>query len=336
MVRPWRIRYSGAKYHVSARGNGRQQIYFGDEDYERFLEQLEVALEKDQVILYAYCLMPNHYHLFVETPLGNVHRFEQRLNTAYGMYFRYKHKKPGHCFQGRYGGKLVGGDDYIVRLTRYIHLNPVNTKAMKRRSLEECKGYLNRYRWSSFPGYVRQKQAGEWVDYRWLGLMHGLTETGNRRAYRRYVQSMIGKKDDVLDAALSASRYAIGDEAFIQQAEEELRELHVRKGLFGEIHPPSDAAVAVETVEEAVAKHFGVSVEALHEHGRRTGEAKAVAVELCCMLTGRSQRELARHFGYKTDAGVSRQRRVVRERAAEDPKLRRAIQRLAKNLGAIV
>ena len=90
MPRPLRIRYDGAKYHVTARGNGRQQIFFGDEDYERFLDQLALAQEKDQVIVYAYCLMPNHYHLFVETPLGNIQRFEQRLNTAYGMYYRYK------------------------------------------------------------------------------------------------------------------------------------------------------------------------------------------------------------------------------------------------------
>ena len=108
MARPWRVRYSGAKYHVTSRGNPRQRIFFGKDDYLRFLEQLEAGLEKDEVILYAFCLMPNHFHLFVETPLGNIHRFMQRLNTAYSMYFRYKHDRPGHCLQGRYGAKLLG------------------------------------------------------------------------------------------------------------------------------------------------------------------------------------------------------------------------------------
>ena len=137
MPRPWRITYSGAKYHITSRGNGRQDIFLCDEDYARFLEQLTLALEEDEVILYSYVLMTNHYHLFVETPLGNIKRFMQRLNTAYGAYYRYKHSKPGHCFQGRYGAKLVGGDDYIVRLTRYIHLNPVKIKKMKSLSLSE-------------------------------------------------------------------------------------------------------------------------------------------------------------------------------------------------------
>ena len=99
-----------------------------DKDYERFLEQLDHCLEKNEVVLYAYCLMPNHYHLFVDTPLGNVQRFMQTLNTAYAMYFRYKHNRPGHCWQGRYGAQLVKGDDYIAKLARYIHLNPVKVK----------------------------------------------------------------------------------------------------------------------------------------------------------------------------------------------------------------
>lgn len=131
MTRPWRIRYAGAKYHLTARGNGREEIFLETADYERFLEQLAEALETDEVDLYAYVLMPNHYHLLVETPLGNVQRFMQRLNTAYSMYFRYKKSRPGHCFQGRYGAKLVDGDDYLVRLTRYIHLNPVKMKRLK-------------------------------------------------------------------------------------------------------------------------------------------------------------------------------------------------------------
>ena len=95
---------------MTSRGNGRQRIFFCDEDYSRFLEQLESALEKDGVILYAYCLMPNHYHLFMETPLGNIQKVMHRLNTAYSMYFRYKKSSPGHCLQGRYSAKLVGGE----------------------------------------------------------------------------------------------------------------------------------------------------------------------------------------------------------------------------------
>jgi REP element-mobilizing transposase RayT len=87
-----------------------KSVFFDFEDYARFLDQLDAALEADEVILYAYVLMPDHYHLFVETPLGNIQKFMQRLNTAYSMYCRFKHNRPGHCSQGRYGAKLVQGD----------------------------------------------------------------------------------------------------------------------------------------------------------------------------------------------------------------------------------
>ena len=326
------MRYSGARYHVNARGNARQRIFFGTEDYERFLEQLSSALEKDQVILYAYCLMPNHYHLFVETPLGNIHRFEQRLNTAYGMYYRYRHNRPGHCFQGRYGSKLVSGDDYVTRLTRYIHLNPVETEAMKHRSLAERKAHLQAYCWSSLPGYLAKNRASEWIDYRWLGQMHRATDAGNRRAYRRYVETMIGKPDGVLEEAFAASRYAIGDKKFIEQSEADLKEMQSRKGLFGDIALPVEVGVSLEKIEEVVAQSYGITAEDLHGHGRKVGTAKGVAIELCCMLSGGSQREVAKRFGFKTDAGISRQRRILRERASEDSGLRKKIQKLTKEL----
>lgn len=106
-------------------------VFLSADDYARFMEQLDAALEADGVVLYACVLMPNHYHLFAETPMGNVQRLMQRLNTAYGMYFRFKHGRAGHCFQGRCGAKVVSEDSYILGLTRCIHLNPVKLKSLK-------------------------------------------------------------------------------------------------------------------------------------------------------------------------------------------------------------
>lgn len=332
MARPWRIRYSGAKYHVTSRGNGRQRIFLEKDDYLRFLEQLGSALEKDEVILYAYVLMPNHYHFFVETPLGNIQRFMQRLNTAYSMYFRYKHSWPGHCLQGRYKAKLVGGDEYVVRVTRYIHLNPVETQAIKRKSLPERKRYLNVYQWSSYPGYVNKAAANEIVDYRWLGMMGRNTSSGNRRAYKAYAEGMIGSKDDLLEEALVGSRYAIGDKEFIEEAEFDLKEMRLRRTCYGDVELPRKEGARIEEIEGAVAKEFKVETRDLHFHGHRLGIAKGVAIELCCELAGKSQREIAKHFGYKTDAGITRQRRVLRDHMAKSPAIERCIMKLKRKL----
>ena len=154
MARAWRIRYAGAKYHVTVRGNGRQTVFHDDDYYLRFIEQLSEALEKDQVVLYAFALMPNHFHLFIETPFGNVQRFMQRLNTSYSMYHRFKYRSPGHCFQGRYGAKVVRGDEYILALTRYIHLNPVKVGGFRGKTFEERRAELERFPWSSYRAYV--------------------------------------------------------------------------------------------------------------------------------------------------------------------------------------
>lgn len=332
MSRHWRVRYAGAKYHVTSRGNGRQVVFREDADYERFLSQLDLALEQDQVILYAYVLLPNHYHLLIETPLGNIQRFMQRLNTAYSMYCRYKHDWPGHCFQGRYGARLVQGEEYLIRLIRYIHLNPVHTKAMERRSIRERIGHLEGYRWSSYGGYVDGRLAEERVNYLWLKLMGRKTMRGNRAAYRQYVERMVGKEDEVLKQTLTASSYAIGDEEFREEVMEDLKEARLQKADCGDIRWPVGERRGVEDVEVVVMKEFGVNMEEFRQHGRAAGVAKKVVLELCSRYCGVSQREIGRHFGYTGNGAVGKQRRKLKEMLDADDTLLRRFDRLARLL----
>ena len=333
MPRPWRITYAGARYHITSRGNGRQRIFLRPRDYERFVEQLTAALEADHVILYAYVLMPNHYHLLIETPLGNVKRFMQRLNTAYSMYFRCKHDRPGHCFQGRYGAKLVGGDDYIVRLTRYIHLNPIKTRKMKKETAERRLEYLEKFRWSSLPGYISKARASEIVDYRWLSLMGCRTQRGNRAAYRRYLADMLVKDDEEFMKALRASRYAIGDDEFVEEAESDLKEMRLIKSCgTGDVYAPRERIAGIADIEREVAKAFGVTPDVLHRHGHKAGLAKSAAVYLSCQLTGRSQRSIAEHYGYRSDSSVVKLRQRFNRQMADDAVLAKRIAQLREGL----
>jgi putative transposase len=332
MPRKWRIRYVGARYHVTSRGNGRERIFYGEEDRERFLTQLDSALEADNVVLYAYCLMPNHYHMLVETPWGNIHRFMHRLNTAYGMYFRYKNARPGHCFETRYHAKLAGGDDYLVRLTRYIHLNPLKVKGMEKVGLPEKWRELNGYRWSSYRGYAGVGPEEERVNYRWLGLMGRKTRKGEQAAYRKYVEGFLASEDGVLKEALGASGYAIGDGEFREKMEDGLKGAELRKACEGDIVWPEGKTVGVEEVEAEVAREFGVGGEAFRSYGNRWGKAKAVAIELCCELSGKTQRELATHFGYTSESSVGKQRKLLETLSEKDERLARRIGRLKRKL----
>ena len=311
MPRSPRIEFAGALYHVTSRGNARQVIFHTDADRMRFLSQLEDNLATYEVNLYAFVLMNNHYHLLVRTKRANLSRFIQRLNTSYALYYRYKHDEPGHLFQGRYKAKLVEGDDYAFRLIRYIHLNPVKIKAVRRLPSDEQIASLEKFKWSSYPGYIKAGMAMDWVDY---GLLKGYGRTWNesRRRYRAYVHGMIHKEDDVLMAALKASATAIGDQAFIREVERKFKQQKKGDDRDRDVAWP-DKAVAIQKIDHVVATYYGVTIDKLKEHGHRAGEAKLVAMELAVRKTGKTMRYIGAYYGGITSSAVSMNRRRFRD-----------------------
>ena len=326
MPRPLRKAFAGAIYHITVRGNGRQKIFWGVSDYVRFVEQIQQAVELDNIVLYCYVLMQNHYHLLCETPHGNIQRFMHRLNTAYAMYFRYKHNKPGHCFQGRYKAKLVEGHDYLVRLTRYIHLNPVNVEEMNGRTAEEKWQYLLGRRWSSLKGYMLTRFEEKMVNYELLWLMGGRTSKENRAAYRRYMQSMLSSEDKLIREALAASNYAIGDEKFVAQVEADLKGVPVEDERAGDVIWPEEESVSLEDIERRVAKEFGVEVDDLHVHGNRCKEAKAATLEIACRLSRKTHREIGKFFGV-SGSTVGKQRQRLRRKLERRIDLQKKVNR---------
>jgi putative transposase len=328
MPRPWRLQFDGAKYHVTQRGNGGHAVFLSREDRERFMDQLDHGLETEGVRLYAYCLMPNHYHLFVETPRGNLSRFMQRLNTAYAMYFRYKHRRPGHCWQGRFGAKLVEDGAYILRLSRYIHLNPIKGKAWMGRSADEAGAAIRSYAWSSLRGYAGWSPPEKRIDYRWLGLLEARGREGRRAAYAAYILEVLGQEDEGFAQEAEACAYAIGSPTYRQAIEEELLALRRTQTAERDVTWPRGLQPGVETVKRVVAQAYGIECASLHRHGLRVGAPKAMAIELACRVTGRSQREIGRHFGYASDAGVAKSRRALAEQLKSDASLRSRLREL--------
>jgi REP element-mobilizing transposase RayT len=125
MARPLRLEFAGATYHVTARGDGREDIYLSDADRRLFLAVLGSVAERFNWTIHAYCLMSNHYHLLVETPEGNLSKGMRQLNGVYTQDFNRTHHRVGHVFQGRYKAILVEKEAYLLELVRYVVLNPV-------------------------------------------------------------------------------------------------------------------------------------------------------------------------------------------------------------------
>ncbi len=125
MSRPLRLDYPGAIHHVMNRGASRQSIFPELEDRALFLNVLSKTVRQWKIRVHAYSLMDNHYHLLVETPLGNLSRAMRYLKGTYTQYFNRQHRRDGALMRGRFKSILVHKDSYFLELIRYIHLNGV-------------------------------------------------------------------------------------------------------------------------------------------------------------------------------------------------------------------
>ena len=115
-----------------ARGNDGRKIFLKDSDYGAFLDGLAVTRKRYPFYLYAYVLMSNHFHLLLEVRQASTARVLQSLLTGYARRFNRTHRHRGHLFQGRYKAIVCDRDSYLLELVRYIHLNPVRAKMVKR------------------------------------------------------------------------------------------------------------------------------------------------------------------------------------------------------------
>ena len=132
MARKPRVDVEGGLYHVITRGNNRRQIFNAAADYEKFLSLLALQKRKLPFFLYAYCLMTNHVHLLIERQAASVSRIMHRVLTGYSQYYNRRYSRIGHLLQGRHKSILCQSERYLAELVRYIHLNPVRAKMVRK------------------------------------------------------------------------------------------------------------------------------------------------------------------------------------------------------------
>jgi len=178
MSRPLRISYPGALYHITSRGDGRENIYLIEEDREVFLSIMGDVYNKFNWKFHAYCLMSNHYHLLVETPRANLSKGMQYLNGVYTQQFNRRHRRVGHVFQGRFKSIIVEKESYLLELARYIVLNPVRAHMVPS---------PNDWVWSSYLATTGQVLAPTWLSIDWLLSVFGNCKQTSIRSYQQFV-----------------------------------------------------------------------------------------------------------------------------------------------------
>jgi len=333
MARQLRIEYPGAIYHVTSRGNERSLIYLDDGDRKHFIQVIKECSGFYHVDVMAYCLMTNHFHLLLSTREANLSRFMQSLNTSYTRYFNHKHKRSGHLMQGRYKAIVVGSEDYLLRLSRYIHLNPVKIKTYATKTGSEKARILDGYKWSSL---IEVLEPGKRSPYLRCGKV--LESTGGdtvagRHKYKQYVMEGLG---GVLRNPMDDVKYQLilGTETFVEWIKEQFV-----KGKDKNIHPhlkEIDKAKDVEVIAAQVAKKFNIRAE---EIVRRSSHhvARQVLIELVHManLKIMSLKDMGEKLGGISGSAVAQTHKRIREKLTRDKKLNDLLNALAVQLSIV-
>jgi len=324
MARPLRIQYPGAVYHITCRGNERKNIFTNYSDRKTFLDILGQSAKIYNVKLFCYVLMDNHFHLLAETPLGNIGEFMRHFNIKYTSGFNRRHKRVGHLFQGRYKSILVDKESYLSLLSRYIHLNPIRTEVMDKKTEREKIEYLENYLWSSLPGYIDYKKTEEFIDYSMVLQEYGGNDIGGRKAYRKRISSDIAKPIEIKDKIIGQS--ILGSDKFIEW----IKETYL-KGKIDRECPALRAINRYKAKDEIIAvieKETGKGIGQIKEE---KGNIRWIAMDLLYRIGGLKGVEIGKtmNVDYST---VSQGRKRLREKIQNDKALRILVRKIEESL----
>jgi len=200
-------------YHIYNRGVAKQKIFLDNQDYKTYLSYLKLYLTLpnlqgptlkvapsrllknyfDQIKLLSYCLMPNHFHLFVwQKDATEITNFMRSLITKYAIYFNKKYKRVGPVFQGNYKAVIVKTENQFIYLSKYIHRNPLPLPTR----LD-----LVGYKYSSYGNYLG-KFSQAWVDK--SEILSYFSKLNPEESYQKFVEEiderdLILIKDEMLD-----------------------------------------------------------------------------------------------------------------------------------------
>ncbi len=325
MARPLRIQYPGACYHVTCRGNGRKNIFLDKKDYKIFTDRLSLSLDIYNVSLLAHVCMPNHFHLLVTTPEGNLSEFMRHFNISYTSAFNHRHNRVGHLYQGRYKAFLIDSDNYLLEVSRYIHLNPIRIKGSPDNTVKEKLDMLLKYKNSSLPGYLHAGKRTDFVNYTTvLEYMGGDTRKG-RLGYRKFILQGIEQKIEN-PLGLGKGSGIVGSADFVQG---------IREKFLGEKaskrEQPALRKLEKTPDPEDLIDHFthltGIGREEICRRGKNLVE-RAMLMELLYRLCQLTQAEIGRLVGGIDYSSVSQARKRLRIRLGHEPELKKKFNNL--------
>jgi putative transposase len=284
MVRPLRLEFPGALYHVISRGNERSPIFRDDWDRGFFLGVVGSVVRTTGWLVHSYCLLGNHYHLLVETPAPNLSKGMHALNSRYSQTFNRRHGRAGHVLEGRFKAVLVEKEAHLLELHRYIVLNPVRARLVAR---------PEDWIWSSYRATCGLRNRPSWLEVRWTLAQFGADPETAVPAYARFVSSAIGAAE--ANPPSTRAQIFLGGRSFIAAICERLENRALDQEIPAAQRQPSRPTL--DQVRAAVSGEWNLSLEALQR--RRAGEARVAAIYLATKISGLTAREVGAAFGVK-------------------------------------
>ena len=312
MPRQPRLDTPGALHHIIGRGIERSKLFRTDQDRQDFLNRVAELCIQGDLVVYAWSLMPNHFHLLARTGRQPISRSMRKLLTGYVVNFNLRHKRHGHLFQNRYKSIICEDDPYLLELTRYIHLNPL------RAGMVRDMRALSTYRWADHSAIMGRVKR-DWQDIETV-----LSYVGKRRKavekYEQYVQEgvSLGKRPQFVGGGLirslggwsqvlslrrkgdkiASDERVLGGDEFIQNLMSEAEEKEKQTLRLGREVPD------LPSLAKRIVRGAGVEERELCSGIRKrgVGRARRLFCQLAIGKMGYSGAQVARFLGVTTSS----------------------------------
>lgn len=311
MARPLRLEFEGAIYHLLGRGNGRQRIFGSEGDRREFLKLLATSASRFDAVVHGFVLLGNHFHVLAQTRQANLSRWMHWLMVSYTVYFNWRHGRSGHLFEGRYKSFVVEGGEYLVGLSRYLHLNPVRGAVLGAGTSVERRSRLRAYPWSSYRGYAGLEKSFPFVEEEMVLGELQRSKKSERLGYRRFVEEgLVREIGNPFEAVQWQT--VLGSESFVRKIQDRLGGLK-RDGREMTAVRRARKRLSPSEVIKLVARCYDVPEKQLLGRGGYGLEARNAAMALVWEKCALSLREIGQLFGGMDYAAVAQRVRRIKK-----------------------
>jgi REP element-mobilizing transposase RayT len=315
MSRPLRIEFPDAWYYVTNRGRHGDIVFVDKYDYQVFVDLLKESVSLWNISISAYCLMPNQYHILVQTPEANLSRSMRHINGIYTQRYNRAHDFDGPLFRGRFKSILLEEGEYLLEMVKYIHQYP---------KMEKMVDQIDGYPWSSHPGYLSRATKWGWLNKKLIFSLISDVRQGSLKAYR---QAMLDNISEEINRVFSMKNFPaiLGEKSFIKWVRNEF--------YVGKSHRqvPDSAILApdVDWIKSAVSKEYRVDKGELMKSRRGIfNEPRGVAIYLTRQLRKDSLELIGKEFSMAGYSSVSSAIVRMKQQMSKDKKLPHRIEKI--------